>query len=284
MSKLVSIFAAIILIISFSSFVNNGPAPSPSVSRSLVFPVFGKKSNIGSFWGDSRDGGSRKHQGIDIFAKKGTPVVAVADGVIVQTGNERLGGKTVWLQTTDHPWNVYYAHLDKQKVHAGQVVKKGDVLGTVGNTGNARFTPSHLHFGIYTMRGPVNPLPYVKHSPKIIQQYKSRQEEDESIAKTFPTIQPKEDAKSQESVYSFPSQYIYKTINLSQDPQSKYYVTIRQNVVRVKEGKLAVIGKWMKTNSTEYPNSIVLINNQKVFVNKVGQILSPDGSVLGNVS
>ena len=59
---------------------------------------------------------------------------------------------------------MYYAHLDKQLVHEGQQVKKGDVVGLVGNTGNARFTPSHLHFGVYTVKGPIDPLPFVNPS------------------------------------------------------------------------------------------------------------------------
>jgi murein DD-endopeptidase MepM/ murein hydrolase activator NlpD len=142
--------------------------PTPSVSKSLAFPVSGKRSNIGSFWGDARDGGKRKHEGIDIFAKKRTPVVAVCNGIIISSGNTPRGGKILWLQSFRYPWRAYYAHLDDQKVHAGQVVKKGEVIGTVGNTGNAKYTPSHLHFGIYKLfGGAVNPLSYVKYSPKI---------------------------------------------------------------------------------------------------------------------
>lgn len=140
-----------------------------SVSKSLAFPVSGKKSNIGSFWGDSRDGGIRRHKGIDIFAKKGTPVVAISDGVVTDRGNGGRGGKVVWLKAKNQPFSAYYAHLDKQLVKTGQRVHKGQVLGTVGNTGNARTTPSHLHFGIYyPNKHAVNPLPYVKKSPKVI--------------------------------------------------------------------------------------------------------------------
>ena len=56
---------------------------------------------------------------------------------------------------------LYYAHLDQQLVREGQLVKKGEVIGLVGNTGNAKHTASHLHFGVYTSYGPVDPLPYV---------------------------------------------------------------------------------------------------------------------------
>ena len=138
--------------------------PNPSLSRSLAYPVSGSSSNVGSFWGDERDGGIRKHEGIDIFAKKGTPVLAVCDGIVTRTGTNRLGGKVVWLQAYTHPWSAYYAHLDKQTVSPGQLVKKGQVLGTVGNTGNAKTTPPHLHFGIYKWIGVTNPLPYVQYS------------------------------------------------------------------------------------------------------------------------
>ena len=148
-----------------SSYTLKNPG-TPKKKSALVFPVSGKKSNVGGFWGEYREG-NRKHKGVDIFARKGTPVVAVSDGVVTSVGNGGKGGKCVWVKSADHPWTAYYAHLDKQKVYAGQSVKKGQVIGTVGNTGNARYTPSHLHFGIYSGNGAVNPLPYIKKSPKI---------------------------------------------------------------------------------------------------------------------
>ena len=133
----------------------------------MVYPVAGKKSFIGSFWGAVRDGGKRKHEGIDIFARKGTPVVAVAEGVVVEAGNTPRGGKTVWLRSFNDDFYYYYAHLHEHLVTAGQTVKKGQHLGTVGNTGNAKLTPPHLHFGIYSFTGAVNPLPYIKNLPKV---------------------------------------------------------------------------------------------------------------------
>lgn len=153
-----------------SSFV---ASPVPAVKKLLAFPVAGKKSNIGSFWGASRDGGRRRHEGIDIFARKGTAVVAITDGVIVESGDTPIGGKVLWLKSSTHGWTAYYAHLDKKSVKEGQYVRKGQVLGTVGNTGNAKYTPAHLHFGIYTASGPTNPLPYVKNAPKVLLKQKS---------------------------------------------------------------------------------------------------------------
>ena len=122
----------------------------------------GVKNNIGSVWGDTRDAGARSHEGIDIFTKKGAYVVAVTDGTVRQVSDGGIGGKVVWLSPADYNFSVYYAHLDTQLVQSGQRVKKGDVLGTVGNTGNARFTPAHLHFGVYTGYGAVDPLAFVQ--------------------------------------------------------------------------------------------------------------------------
>jgi murein DD-endopeptidase MepM/ murein hydrolase activator NlpD len=153
-----------------SSFVGKPAKPvkrKKSAAKALAFPVAGKKSNIGSYWGADRDGGRRKHKGIDIFARKGTPVVAISDGIIVEKDHTPIGGKTLWLRSSDHQLTAYYAHLDKQSVKEGQHVRKGQVIGTVGNTGNALTTPSHLHFGIYKGSGPVNPLPYVKNATKV---------------------------------------------------------------------------------------------------------------------
>lgn len=151
-----------------SSYSNNKAKKSPAaIAKELYFPVAGSRSNIGSEWGAERDGGRRRHEGIDIFADKGTPLVAISDGVIEFVGNDELGGKTITLQPDDYAWEAYYAHLDKQYVSNGQRVKKGQLIGTVGNTGNAKTTPPHLHFGIYTESGAIDPLPYVKSSPKL---------------------------------------------------------------------------------------------------------------------
>ncbi len=141
-------------------------ALSVSVGPSLDFPVSGKKAAVGSVWGDQRDGGKRSHEGIDIFAPKLTPAVAAADGFVVGVREGGIGGKTVWLRPDGKAYTLYYAHLDKQLVQEGQRVKRGDVVGLVGNTGNAQYTPAHLHFGIYTFGGAVDPLPFVNRTPK----------------------------------------------------------------------------------------------------------------------
>jgi len=139
---------------------------SIAVGPSLAMPVAGTHARIGSVWGDARDAGARRHEGIDIFAPKHTPALAAADGVITAVNENTLGGKTVWLRPNGKSYTLYYAHLDEQLVSARQRVRKGDTVGLVGNTGNARTTPSHLHFGIYTFGGAINPLPFVNPAVK----------------------------------------------------------------------------------------------------------------------
>jgi peptidoglycan LD-endopeptidase LytH len=133
---------------------------SVTVGPSLAFPVPGNEKNIGSLWGAPR-GGGRLHEGIDIFAARGTPAVAVDNGTVSSVTNNRLGGKVVFLRTSGKSLSIYYAHLDSQLVRVGQTVKRGDTVGLVGNTGNAISTPPHLHFGIYTGEGAIDPLAFV---------------------------------------------------------------------------------------------------------------------------
>lgn len=131
------------------------------VLPSLVFPVMGRDSTaVGSWYGDLRDGGRRRHEGLDIFAPRGTPVIAAADGTVRSTRSNRLGGNVVWLRDR-FGRALYYAHLDSQAVRRGDRVTVGDTVGFVGNSGNARSTPPHLHFGIYS-RGSFDPYPALR--------------------------------------------------------------------------------------------------------------------------
>ena len=133
----------------------------------LLFPVPGStRRNIQSLFGASRSSGRREHQGIDIFAPRGTPVVAAADGWVSSISPNQLGGNVVWLWDPKRGHTLYYAHLDRHAVGTGQPVQKGDVIGYVGNTGNARTTAPHLHFGIYRRgHGAIDPLYYVVDPP-----------------------------------------------------------------------------------------------------------------------
>ena len=133
-----------------------------SAGPSLEFPIkSGKKNPIQSFFGDGRDGNTRKHEGVDIFAPLRTPVLAIAEGRVVRVNENNLGGKVVWMRPAGKDFTLYYAHLDEQIAVEGQFVVPGDTVGLMGNTGNARSTAPHLHFGIYTSQGAVDPLPYI---------------------------------------------------------------------------------------------------------------------------
>ncbi|HXG59150.1 MAG TPA: M23 family metallopeptidase [Thermoanaerobaculia bacterium] len=128
---------------------------------SLRMPVVGvRSSDLDDTWHAPRDGGARLHKGIDIFARKGTPVVAVADGIISFIGVQPKGGHSIWL-TTEGGTSFYYAHLERWApgIYEGMEVQAGDLLGFVGNTGNARRTPPHLHFAINQNDEMVNPFP-----------------------------------------------------------------------------------------------------------------------------
>ncbi len=131
----------------------------------LAFPVQGSNMNaIQSFFGDPRDGGRRRHHGVDIFAPRGTPALAAAEGRISRVREGGLGGRTVWIRD-NQGHSLYYAHLDVQLVSSGQRVVPGDTVGLVGNTGNARGTSPHLHFGIYRRPdGPLDPWYHLWHA------------------------------------------------------------------------------------------------------------------------
>ena len=133
----------------------------------LAFPVADHDVwAIQSRFGAPREGGRRSHHGVDIFAPRGTPVVATSDGTVRRVEVTRLGGKVVWLRDAARNASIYYAHLDSQAVADGDRVTTGDTLGFVGNTGNARTTPPHLHFGIYRRgEGPVDPEPFIESPP-----------------------------------------------------------------------------------------------------------------------
>ena len=129
----------------------------------LAFPVEGHGPQyIYSWFGAARDGGRRIHHGVDIFARRGTPVLAASAGRVSRVRDTAIGGKVVWVRDPVRSASLYYAHLDSQYVRDGQFVEAGDTVGFVGNTGNARTTPPHLHLGLYRRgEGPVDPFPFI---------------------------------------------------------------------------------------------------------------------------
>jgi murein DD-endopeptidase MepM/ murein hydrolase activator NlpD len=127
----------------------------------IAFPVPGSSPrDVASSFSAGRDGGRRDHEGVDIFAQRGTPVVAAVDG-IARTDTNQLGGNVVWLSGARTGPRFYYAHLDRWAIAGETRVREGDVIGYVGNTGNARTTPSHLHFGVYD-DGAIDPMPFLQ--------------------------------------------------------------------------------------------------------------------------
>jgi len=148
--------------------------PAPEVSAQLssggyVFPVYGPASFGDTFGGPRADVSGGWHHGEDIFSPLGTPLLAVADGTVFSVGWNDIGGWRVWLR--DRVGNeFYYAHLSAYSPLAvnGTQVKAGDVLGFMGKTGDAEFSPVHLHFEIHPVSllslgydGAVAPYPFL---------------------------------------------------------------------------------------------------------------------------
>jgi murein DD-endopeptidase MepM/ murein hydrolase activator NlpD len=117
-----------------------------------TIPVQGATSsdwNHATFWHHPW-GRSGVHKGIDIFASEETPVVASTGGVVVYSGSMTLGGNVVAV--LGPKWRVhYYAHLATRSARVGQLLRRGDPLGTVGTTGNAAGKPPHLHYAVVTL-------------------------------------------------------------------------------------------------------------------------------------
>lgn len=139
-----------------------GTAATPQTTPRYVFPVFGTNAKFSSDYGSPR-AGTGWHHGNDIFAPIGTPVLAIADGVLSKVGVNTLGGNRLWLRD-DLGNTYYYAHLSGYAAHVrdGVRVRSGEIIAFVGNTGQAITTPPHLHFEIHPGDGPsVDPYPYL---------------------------------------------------------------------------------------------------------------------------
>jgi murein DD-endopeptidase MepM/ murein hydrolase activator NlpD len=126
-------------------------------AQHLPVPVQGvNTAKFINSWGYPRSGG-RHHQGIDIFAPRDRPVLSTTHGLVTKVGIDGLGGQVVMVMGPGREMH-YYAHLDKYGTFkTGDLVNSGDVLGYVGDTGNAKGTPYHLHYGIYRQGIAINP-------------------------------------------------------------------------------------------------------------------------------
>jgi peptidoglycan LD-endopeptidase LytH len=143
--------------------------------RDLMIPVRGVNSSDLKDSFDEVRGGTRRHNAIDILAPRGTPVVAVDDGLVKKLFTSIPGGLTIYQFDRQEIYCYYYAHLDHYAdgLTEGKLVNKGEILGFVGTTGDAPPNTPHLHFGI-TKLGPekkywqgvdINPYPILKHEP-----------------------------------------------------------------------------------------------------------------------
>jgi murein DD-endopeptidase MepM/ murein hydrolase activator NlpD len=147
------------------------PAVEALEDRDLEIPVDGvKREALYDSFDDAR--GARRHQAIDIMAGRGSPVRAVEDGTIRRLFTSQAGGLTIYQFDPSGTFCYYYAHLDAyaKGLKEGMPVRRGDVIGYVGSTGNASEDAPHLHFAIFRLtserqwwRGePINPYPILR--------------------------------------------------------------------------------------------------------------------------
>jgi murein DD-endopeptidase MepM/ murein hydrolase activator NlpD len=135
-----------------------------------MMPVSGiDPSTIHDMFDEMRGGATRRHEALDILAPRGTPVVATDDGTVTKLFTSVPGGLTVYEFDPDQRYCYYYAHLDAYApgLHEGQLLRRGDLVGYVGTTGNAPKDTPHLHFAVIHLDPdkkwwtgtPINPYP-----------------------------------------------------------------------------------------------------------------------------
>ena len=162
-----SLRAAALLLAAFAGTAEGSSGALPS--RQLHFPVQGYDiAQLRDNFDERR--GKAKHEALDIMAKRGTPVLAVDDGRIVKLFKSVPGGITLYQFDAEETVAYYYAHLDRYAagIAEGKRVKRGEVIGYVGSTGNAAPDAPHLHFAIFKLgtdrkwwKGEaINPYPY----------------------------------------------------------------------------------------------------------------------------
>ncbi|MGP5120385.1 M23 family metallopeptidase [Psychrobacter alimentarius] len=131
----------------------------PPAANSLPNPL--PEQGLADTWGAARSQG-RTHEGIDIFAPRGTPIQSTTQGIVSKVGNNNLGGRVVVVVGPGGAGH-YYAHLeDYADISPNDWVNAGDIIGYVGDSGNAKGTPPHLHYGVYINGSAVNPYPLMQ--------------------------------------------------------------------------------------------------------------------------
>lgn len=131
----------------------------PPTENSLPSPL--PEQQLTDTWGAARSQG-RSHEGIDIFAPRGTPIQATTQGIVSKVGENNLGGRVVVVVGPGGAGH-YYAHLeDYADIAPNDWVNAGDIIGYVGDSGNAKGTPPHVHYGIYINGSAVNPYPLLQ--------------------------------------------------------------------------------------------------------------------------
>jgi peptidoglycan LD-endopeptidase LytH len=161
------------------------PAPAPPLPtaesadlarRQLLLPVQGiRPEALQDTYTDARGGGSRTHEALDILAPRNTPVLAVEDGTLAKLFTSNQGGLTVYQFDPTSTYAYYYAHLERyaEGLKEGGPVRRGQVLGYVGTSGNAPPETPHLHFAIFLLTPekhwwqgrPIDPYPILRRGP-----------------------------------------------------------------------------------------------------------------------
>jgi peptidoglycan LD-endopeptidase LytH len=139
-----------LLVLSPNAFGTAAALDAHRAGAALLIPVLGiTPDQLRNSYQEGRSGG-RTHQAIDIHAPRGTPVLAAADGTILRLHSGDRGGLSIYHLADDGRTRYYYAHLDgyAEGLRQGQRVRRGDVIGFVGDTGNATPGDYHLHFSI----------------------------------------------------------------------------------------------------------------------------------------
>ena len=149
--------------------VQDAEIDSSAFGRNIIIPVPGVTAKDIRDTFDEARGPERKHEATDILAPRGTPVLAVDDGEIKKLFSSKPGGLTVYHFDSTGQYCYYYAHLDRYAdgLREDMTVRRGDIIGYVGTTGNAPPDTPHLHFGIFKLGPekrwwegtPINPYP-----------------------------------------------------------------------------------------------------------------------------